>query len=579
MKTFLRLLQHLRGHYKVFFIGLFLSITLSILNPLRPYLVRYIIDVPVAQGDVKGIHQWSMVLLALLVVYVPLYYWQSFLSQRLGQTIAHELRERIFSHLLRLRLQFFDHTPVGVLITRTINDVKTLEVVFSKSLITIAGELLQLFFICGLMLYTDWRLTLVVFAIIPFIAGATWLFKKKVHKVFQQVRYWVSMLNAFVQTQLNNALVIKVFHREAYTMEQFQQRNQKLLRHQLKNIFYYSVFFPVVELFSAIVLAALVFYGGSAIVQGKVSFGVLVAFLMYVQMFFRPIRLIADQFNNLQLGLVSAERIFKLLDTKLFVREPSQKRSVVLPKDLSIVFDSVWFAYKDEEWVLKGISFEVPARTTVAIVGMTGAGKSTLFNLLLRFYSPQKGTIYLNEYPINTLPITFLRKQFGLVLQQPFLFSGTIYENLTLFDKSIPLERVQEVAKAFSLDAFIRSLPGGYDFHVGYKGNRLSLGQRQLIALLRIAILNPPILLLDEATASIDSYTENLLQNVLKKVMQQRTTLVIAHRLSTIQDADNILVMKQGRIVEQGKHEALLKQEGYYAHLYRLALQTHLFET
>lgn len=572
-----RLLQYVKPYRKFFFLAVTLTISLAILSPLRPYLIAYILDNPVANADVGQLQFWVSMVLGLLIVEAFIMYGNTFLTNWLGQSIIKDIRNQVFQHILKLRLQFFDKTPIGTLQTRTINDIETLNDVFSSGLVRILGDLLQLVAIFVMMLITSWKMTLVVLITIPLLLYATYVFKNKVKASFQRVRSAVSEMNAFLQEHITGMQIVHIFHREKVEMGRFDAINQKLKKANLNSVLYYSVFFPAVEIISALGLAILVWYGANAVVSEVLTFGILVAFIMYIQMFFRPLRMLADQFNTLQLGMVSGERIFKILDTHHFIPDEGQKSSAKKPslhgahgpEDVHIRFKNVSFAYNEPEWVLKDVDFEVNPGEKIALVGATGSGKTTIINLLSRFYDIQKGDILLNDENIRSYSLDYLRGLIGVVLQDVFLFSGSIYDNITLNNADIPLAQVIESAKQVGAHSFIQNLPGQYHYNVRERGATLSLGQRQLIAFARVMTYNPSILVLDEATANIDTESEEIIQQAIETVMAGRTSLIIAHRLSTIQKADKIIVLKKGRIIENGSHKELLKQEGAYYDLHQ----------
>jgi ATP-binding cassette subfamily B protein len=570
-RTILVRLTQLVGPYKrTFWVAVALTLMGSLLNPLRPFLFQYTIDNPIAQGNIAGVRWWILFITGTVLLQAVLQYYQTWTTNWLGQNIMNDLRRQVFSKILSQRIQYFDKNPIGTLQTRTISDIQTLNTVFSEGFVTMIGELLQLIGIVGVMLWIDWRLTLVGLSIMPLMLLSTYVFQKLVRRAFDRVRKYVAALNAFLQEHISGMLVTQIFNREAEEYKRFKDINKKHMKAHLDTVLYYSIFFPVVEIVAALALALLVWYGAGSVLRGEVTFGVLVAFLMYIQMFFRPIRLLADQFNTLQLGIVSAERIFKVLDTDETIAEPADAAGaqVLQQAPAAIQFQDVHFAYNPGEPVLRGISFEVPAGTTTAIVGATGAGKSSVVNTLLRYYEIQQGSIRVAGHDIRQVQQDALRGYMGLVMQDVFLFGGTIAENITLFNTDIPLQRVQEAARRVGAHHFIEQLPGGYHYRVGERGATLSTGQRQLLSFIRVLVYDPKILLLDEATANIDTETEELIQQAIATVLAGRTSIIIAHRLSTIQKAQQILVMHKGEIVERGNHQQLLAQGGFYKKLY-----------
>lgn len=567
-----RLVSYIRP-YRIPFIGaLALTIALAILGPVRPVVVQRILDGPVLTGDNELLRILISVLLVLLVVEGITMYANTYLTNWLGQSIIRDMRKEVFNHILRLRLSFFDRTPIGTLQTRTISDIETLNDVFSSGLVRILGELLKLFSIVGFMFYTSWDLALVVLTTMPLLLYATYIFKNKVKVSFQNVRKSVSEMNAFLQEHISGMNIIHIFNREEKEMDRFLNINDRLRRANLNSVMYYSVYFPVIEIITAMGMGILVWYGAGRVVEGHLQFGELVAFIMFVQMFFRPLRTLADQFNVLQLGMVSGERIFKILDTRELI--PDEGKEVIdeeeaIEKGVGIEFKGVHFAYKEPEWVLKDINFFLKPGQKLALVGSTGSGKTTIINLLSRFYEIQKGEILVNGTNIQEYQLDALRSLTGVVLQDVFLFSGSIYDNITLNNNQIPLEEVIESAKRVGAHDFIMQLPENYHYKVRERGATLSLGQRQLIAFARVMTYNPQILVMDEATANIDTESEEIMQAAIDTVMQGRTTIMIAHRLSTIKKSDQILVLGKGEIMESGSHSELLDLEGAYYQLHQ----------
>lgn len=567
-----RILGFVKPYRGSFLSSLFLTLALAGLNPMKPVLFQYMLDQQVAAGDITGIRQLALLILGMLVLQTVLYYFQNILTNHLAQRVMRDIRIKVYSHILHLRLRYFDKTPVGALQTRTISDVETLNDVFSQGLVTILGEFLQLAAILGLMFYLDWQLTLVVLSSLPLMLIATWIFKEKVKASFQDVRKYVSELNSFLQERVSGMLIIQIFGREKIEEKKFQEINARHRDANFRSILYYSVFFPVVEIISALAVALLIWYGTGNILEGRLSFGALVAFLMYIQMFFRPIRMLADQFNTLQLGMVSADRIFKVLDTREFIVNTGHvgKEQMAFNGPVGISFRHVNFSYNPEEPVLKDISFEVPPGTTTALVGATGSGKTSIINLLSRFYEKDSGEILVEGIPVEQYKLNWLRGRIVTVPQDVFLFSGSVLENITLNNSEISREQVIQAAKDIGAHEFIMQLPGNYDYRVRERGATLSTGQRQLISFARALVYNPSVLVLDEATSSIDTETELLIQKATEKLMQGRTSLIIAHRLSTIRKASQIIVLNKGEIVEKGTQDELLKMQGRYYRLYQL---------
>jgi ATP-binding cassette subfamily B protein len=485
-----------------------------------------------------------------------------------GQHVIRDIRITLFKHLLSLKTQYFDRTPIGRLVTRNISDVETLNNVFTEGLAAIVGDLLQLLFILGLMLYTDWRLTLVSLSTFPLLFLATYIFKEKIKKAFNSVRAAVANLNSFVQEHITGMSIVQIFSSEQREFERFKEINREHRKAHLKSVKYYSIYFPVAEVIGAIATGMLVWYGAKGVIQEHLTLGTLVAFIMYISMFFRPIRLIADRFNTLQMGIVSGDRLMKILSSREQIQNTGTYRPASIRGD--VTFENVWFAYNDEDYVLKNINFEAHRGQTVALVGATGAGKSSTINLISRFYDVNQGRILLDGVDIREYELYFLRRRIGIVLQDVFLFSGSIMDNITLGNEEITLEQVQKAAELVGALPFIERLPGGFDYNVMERGATLSVGQRQLISFVRAMVYNPDIIILDEATSSVDSETEKMIQDAIGKMMKGRTAIIIAHRLATIQNADRIIVLDKGEIKEMGKHDELLALGGYYARLHRM---------
>ncbi len=562
-----RMYRLAKPYRKLFRYALVFVIISAALAPLRPQLSQYIIDQKVAAGDMQGLIYWSMVLLLILLVQTLLLFVQTYATNLLGQSIIKDLRIRVYRHLNSLNLKFFNQTPVGTLVTRNVSDIETIADVFSEGMISIVGDILQLVFILGAMFYTDWRLALVSLSVFPVLAYGAYLFKESVKKSFQDVRNQVARLNTFVQEHISGMMVVQLFNRQQVEMNRFVSINKDHRDANNRGIYAYSVFFPFVEIITALAMGLVVWYGSREVLHSRISPGVIVEFIMYINMFFRPIRQLADRFNTLQMGMVSAERIFKLLDDTSHIESSGKRTDLKIQGNVK--FTDVSFGY-NENLVLHHLNFEVAAGKTLALVGATGAGKSSIINLLSRFYDYKEGTITVDGTDIKELDLAYLRRHIAVVLQDVFLFSGSVYDNVTLFNKEIPMQKVEETAKLLGAHGFISKLPDGYQQQVFERGATLSVGQRQLISFMRAMVSNPEILVLDEATSSIDTESEELIQKAIQVMMKGRTSIVIAHRLSTILHADKILVLDKGKIVESGTHLQLLENGKYYRQLYEM---------
>ncbi len=569
-----RVLAYVKPYRLIFLWSIALTLLLAAIAPVRPLLIGYTLDHHILKGDYNGLLNVTLLMLVLLLFQTGFQYAHTLLTNKLGQSAIRDLRINVFNHITKLRLKFFDKTPIGQLITRTVSDLETIADIFSEGLIAMIGDLLQIVVIIGFMLWQDWKLTLAVLIPMPFLIIATRIFQKAIKVAFQEVRSEVSNLNTFLQEHISGVAIIQYFAREDQEYKKFKKINARYRDANIRSNWYYSIFFPVVELISAMSLGLLIWYGAKAILDNPtIEPGIITMFIMFINMLFRPIRELADKFNTLQMGMVGAERVFKVLDTQ----ESTPDHGKLKPAELlgNIKFSHVWFSYDqdgedDPKFVLKDISFEVKAGQTVAFVGATGAGKSSVINILNRFYEIQKGSIEVDGRQIQDYELGYLRNNIATVLQDVFLFSDTIFNNITLNNPDISLAEVIDAAKKVGAHQFIERLPGGYDYNVMERGATLSAGQAQLISFIRALVYKPAILVLDEATSSVDTETEMLIQIAIDKLMQDRTSIVIAHRLSTIQKADLIIVLDKGEIKEKGTHQELLKLEGYYRRLYDL---------
>ncbi|MBS1508879.1 MAG: ABC transporter ATP-binding protein [Bacteroidetes bacterium] len=566
-----RLLQFVNPYKGRFYLVIFLTLALGILTPLRPILIQNTIDQDVQYGNYWGMVNVMLIIFALLIVQSVVQYVHTFISGRIAQFVIRDIRVKLYSHIVQLRLPFFDKTPIGRLVTRTISDVETLADVFSEGLAAMASDLLQIVFILVFMFWIDWRLALVSLSTIPLMVLATYVFKEKIKVTFNDVRNAVSNLNAFVQEHITGMNIVQIFGSESKEFEKFKEINREHRDANLRSVLYYSVYFPVAEIIVAMGTGLLVWYGAKGAINEEITgitLGKLVSFIMFIQLFFRPIRMIADRYNTLQMGIVSTSRIINLLDDQEFVSTsgsfaPSHMKGEVR-------FDHVWFAYTDNNYVLKDFNIEIKQGQTVALVGATGAGKSSVINLLNRFYEINRGQILIDGVNLNEYNLSALRKNIGVVLQDVFLFSDTIRYNITLGNPDVTDEMILHAADLVGARKFIDRLPGGLNYNVMERGATLSVGQRQLLSFIRAMVYDPKILVLDEATSSVDSETEEMIQTAITKMMENRTSIVIAHRLSTIQHAHKIIVLDKGEVKESGRHEELLSKDGFYSNLHRM---------
>ncbi|QCX40115.1 ABC transporter ATP-binding protein [Aureibaculum algae] len=572
-KIFRRLMSYAKAYRSQFVLSTVAVLLLAGLAAARPILLQWIVDEYILGNNARLLLVFSLVMLGVVFLEVIFQFLFIYYTNWLGQNIIKDIRTKLFEKVLKFKMQYFNKTPVGKLVTRVVSDIETIASIFGQGLFAIISDLLQMLVIIIIMMVMNWRLGLIVVAVLPIMVYATKLFQIKIKGTFQDVRNQVSNLNSFVQERISGMKIVQLFTREKVEHDKFLAINDKHKKAHIRTVWYYSIFFPVVEILSSITLAVIVWYGGlTAAVEGATSFGVITSFIYMTNMLFRPLRQIADKFNTLQMGMVAAERVFVVLDED--AAEVDTGTLEIEHFKGNIKFDNVYFRYLKDEPVLRGISFEVKQGETVAVVGATGAGKSTIINLLSRFYRINSGSITIDGIDINQIKLESLRNQISVVLQDVFLFSDSILNNITLNNKDIGLEEVTEAAKVIGIHDFIMTLPDNYNYNVKERGGMLSVGQRQLIAFLRAYVSKPAILVLDEATSSIDAQSERLIQKATNTITQNRTSIIIAHRLATIKKADKIIVMEKGKIVEQGTHAELLKQKGYYSKLYEIQFET-----
>jgi len=565
IKLIARIIKLAKPHRKLLWLAIVFTLLLTALAPIRPMLVQYTLDHFVEHKDKAGIQLFSIYILIHIILNSLVLFGHTYITNLLGQKVIKDLRMRVYNHILSLSSSFFDHSKVGMLITRSVSDVETVSNFFSQGFISIIGVLAQIVAVLVIMFITSWKLTLISLAVMPLLLIASEIFRRGVKSSFQKVRVQVSQLNSFVQEQIVGMEVVQVFGKEEQEFQKFEKINSEHMDAHNQSIFYYAVYFPIVEIVSSLALGLIVWW--SAGYPSVASAGLITAFILYINLIFRPIRFIADRFNTMQMGVVSSERIFELLDDNTAV----EKKGDVVLRDFhgDISFDNVWFAYVDEEYVLKDVSFKLEAGKSLAIVGATGAGKSSIISLITRLYTIQQGTIKIDGIEVNELEIESLRNQVAVVLQDVFLFAGTVSENVTLKNSNITQERMKEAAASIGALSFIESLEGGWQYEVMERGNTLSVGQRQLISFIRAMAADPKLLILDEATSSVDSETEELIQQATQQLMKGRTSIIIAHRLSTVREVDSIMVLDKGRVVEQGNHDELMHLQGAYYELFQ----------
>lgn len=569
IRLFKRILKYTKPYKTVFYGVITAAVLLAVFASLRPYLLKQTVDHYIKPHDQNGLLLYVSLMGVVLLLEGVFQFFFVFWANLLGQNIIKDIRTKLFKHMLSFRMKYFDNAPVGQLVTRSVSDIEQIARIFSQGLFMIISDLLKMFVCLIIMFYMNWKLTWIVIAAMPILVYITRIFQRKMQVAFEEVRNQVANLNTFVQERVTGMKIVQLFNREDIEYQKFKDINQKHNVAWIKTILYNSIFFPIADIISSLTLGFVVLYGGFHILDGDkfTTFGDLFSYTMFIGMLFNPLRQIADKFNEMQMGMIAANRVFDILDTE----EDVQQTGTIEAKHFSgnISFENVRFSYIKDEEVLKGISLEVKSGETIAIVGSTGAGKSTIINLLNRFYEINSGTISIDNQDINTFTLESLRAQIAVVLQDVFLFADTIYKNITLNNTNVSREEVIAASKKIGVHEFIMSLPDGYDYNVKERGVMLSSGQRQLIAFLRAYVSNPSILILDEATSSIDTYSEELIQRATETITKDRTSIVIAHRLATIVNADKIIVMDKGQIVESGTHQELVnKENGYYKNLY-----------
>jgi ATP-binding cassette subfamily B multidrug efflux pump len=568
MDIFLRLMSFAKSYKRNFIIASSSAILLSGVALLTPIILKDTVDVYIANKDSQGLINSVLLMFGVLMLEVVLRFIFIYYSNWVGQHIIRDIRAKIFRHILQFRMSYFDKNSVGKLVTRVVSDIETIAAFFSSGVFTIVSDVLQMFAVIIVMFFINWKLAFIAIAVLPILLYATKVFQKAIKATFQEVRNQVANLNGFVQERVTGMKIVQLFNREKIEYDNFKDINDKHKKAYIKTIWYFSIFFPIAEILSSIGIGLIVWFGSKQVVDGAVPGpGTVIAFVQMAQMLFRPLRQIADKFNQLQMGIVSGERVFKVIDTESAI----SKNGTIEAKNLqgNINFKDVRFSYIEGEEVLKGINLDVKSGQTIAIVGATGAGKSTIINLLNRFYEIDSGTICVDDIAVDAYKLESLRNQVAVVLQDVFLFSDSVLNNITLKDQTISQEEVEKAAKQIGIHDFIMTLPGGYHYNVKERGAMLSSGQRQLIAFLRAYVSKPSILILDEATSSVDSQAEEMIQHATETITKDRTSIVIAHRLATIKQADKIIVMDKGFIVEEGTHTELLEKEnGYYKNLY-----------
>ena len=566
-----RVIKYVIPYKYIFFLTAFLAIILAFLSPIRPILIQYAFDNFILASDPNGLLYIILLLIGLLVFEAIFQFFYIYYANYLGQHVVKDLRVQVYKHIVDFKQKKFDQTPIGTFVTRVINDIETIADIFSQGLLVIIGDILKLIVIISVMFITDFYLAVFSLSTIPILIIATRWFKKSIKKAFQQVRIQVSQLNNFVQERIVGIKIIQLFNRESIEYKKFTEINRLHESAHIRSIWYYSIFFPIVEILSAISIALLMWWGGLKIISyGDVTLGELIAFILYIHMLFRPIRQLADRFNVLQMGMVASERVFNILDTDSKIIDKGNLKKKIKG---DIEFKNVYFAYNNNDWVLKNISFKIKAGTSLALVGSTGSGKSSIINLLTRSYNHNKGEILIDNINYLDYNLSSYRSNLSSVLQDVFLFSDSIINNISLHNDEITVQQIKDAAKKMNINKFIENLPGKYNYLVKERGAMLSVGQKQLLSFLRAYVVNPRILILDEATSNIDTESERIIQKAIKEITSGRTSILIAHRLATIKNADHILLLENGEIVESGNHDDLMKLDGKYKQLFDLQFQ------
>lgn len=569
-----RILSYVKPYRKTFYIAIFITLTLAFLSIGRPLLIQYTVNNYILKPDAAMLLRMTLFMIGLLCLEALLQFLNIYFTNWLGQNIIKDIRVSLFKHITNFRIKYFDNTPIGTLVTRVVSDIEAISDIFSQGFIVILGDIMTLVVFVVTMLVVDWKLALIVMTTVPVLLFATYIFKNAIKSAFQDVRTQIARLNSFVQEHITGMKIIQIFNREEAELEKFKEINKLHREANVRSVWHYSVFFPVVEILSSISLGLLIWQGGKGMFEGKILPGDITFFIMLINMLFRPIRMLADRINTLQMGMVASERVFKILDTDEVIINEGNISNVNI--EGKIEFKNVWFAYNNEDWILKDVSFKANKGQSIALVGATGAGKSSVINLLTRSYEYNKGSIKIDDREIRDYHLDFLKLNIGVVLQDVFLFSDTIYNNISLHNPKITKDKIIEASKAIGAHDFIMKLPGNYDYNVMERGSMLSVGQRQLISFIRAYVYDPAILILDEATSSIDTESEKLIQKATDLLTKSRTSIIIAHRLATIQKASKILVLEKGKVIEEGNHNELLIANGQYKRLFELQFKSEV---